>query len=94
MSSSSSLSVTSSTSNKYSNGHNQSQQRDDSVKPSKSSSSVTPNGNTAQPVFATHNSSNKPYLTNSTSLHGNVSTAINDHDLSSSHTNNIKGLLF
>ena len=70
---------------------NQSQHRDDPIKPSKSSSSVTSNIGTALSVL-TNNTSNKHYLTNSISLHGDVNTLTNaqtnDHHLSTSAINN------
>jgi hypothetical protein len=72
---------------------NYSQQRDDPVKPSKSSSSVTSNIGTALSVLTNNNSTNKNYLTNSISLHGDVSTLINaqtnDHHLSTSAINEV-----
>jgi hypothetical protein len=71
---------------------NQSQQRDDPIKPSKSSSSVTSNIGTALSVL-TNNGSNKHYLTNSISLHGDVNTIMNaqtnDHHLSTSAINEV-----
>jgi hypothetical protein len=71
---------------------NQSQQRDDPIKPSKSSSSVTSNIGTALSVLA-NNTNNKHYLTNSISLHGEVSTLMNaqtnDHHLSTSAINDV-----
>ncbi|CAF1452419.1 unnamed protein product [Adineta steineri] len=93
----------SSTSNKNRNliiNSNQYQQRDDPIKPSQSSSSVTSNIGTALSVLA-NNTTNKHYLTNSISLHGDVhslsnaqkndhhlsTSAINEVDLSSSSTN-------
>lgn len=83
----------SSTSNKNRNmtiNGNHSQQRDEPVIPSKSSSSVTSNIGTALSVLA-NNNTNKTYLTNSISLHGDVSTLINaqtnDHHLSTSAIN-------
>ena len=79
------------------------QVRDDSIKPSKSSSSVTSNIGTALAVLAKNNQE-KHFLSNSISLHGDVSTfintqlnnhhastsAINDNNASSA-TNNGKG---
>ncbi|CAF2758487.1 unnamed protein product [Rotaria sp. Silwood2] len=86
----------SSTSNKnrnnISNG-NQYQQRDDPIKPSNSSSSVTSNIGTALSVLANNNNNNKHYLTNSISLHGDVNTLVNaqmnDHHLSTSAINDV-----
>jgi hypothetical protein len=72
---------------------NQSQQRDDPIKPSKSSSSVTSNIGTALAVLANNSSNNKHHLTNSISLHGDVSTLVNaqmnDHHLSTSAINEV-----
>jgi hypothetical protein len=91
----------SSTSNKNRNipiNGNHSQQRDEPVKPSKSSSSVTSNIGTALSVLLNNNtnntnSSNKNHLSNSISLHGDVSKIINaqtnDHHLSTSAINEV-----
>jgi len=86
----------SSTSNKNRNlaiNGNHSQQRDDPVKPSRSSSSVTSNIGTALSVLANNNNTNKTYLSNSISLHGDVNTFINsqnnDHHLSTSAINEV-----
>ena len=74
----SSPSGVSSTSNKYRNvilNSNYNQPRDDSEKPSNSSSSVTSNIGTALAVLAKNNHE-KQFLTNSISLHGDVSSFI------------------
>lgn len=83
----------SSTSNKHRNmtiNGNHSQQRDDPIKPSKSSS-VTSNIGTALSVLT--NNTNKSYLSNSISLHADVHTLVNgqtnDHHLSTSAINEI-----
>lgn len=69
---------------------NHSQHRDDPVKPSKSSSSVTSNIGTALSVLTQNN---KNYLSNSISLHGDVSkltnAQTNDHHLSTSALNEV-----
>ncbi|CAF2793866.1 unnamed protein product [Rotaria sp. Silwood2] len=86
--SSSSLSGTSSTSNKYQNGNNHFQQQDDSIIPSKYSSYETSTTDKTLSVVNNHNSSNKIYLTNSISLHGDVNYLMNNNHLSTSNTNN------
>ncbi|UJR35762.1 hypothetical protein I4U23_028510 [Adineta vaga] len=99
----SSPSGVSSSSNKNRNiviNSNQYHYRDELIKPSKSPTSITSNIGTALSVLA-NNNTNKPYLSNSISLHANVHSlmktekndlhlsayALNDVELSSSSTN-------
>lgn len=88
--SSSSLSGTSSISHKYQNVHNQSHQQDESIKPSKSSLSVTSSTDKTRASVTNSTTSNKKtYLSNSISVHGDVNYLMNHHHNSSnSNTNN------
>ncbi|CAF4527300.1 unnamed protein product [Rotaria socialis] len=93
-SSSSSISGTSSTSNKYHNYNNQSQLQDDSIKPTKSSSSpVTSNSDKTLSTVMNNNRTNKSFLTKTISIHGDVSHLMNNHHLSTSNANTNKGML-
>ncbi|CAF3527658.1 unnamed protein product [Rotaria socialis] len=90
-SSSSSISGTSSTSNKYHNYNNQSQLQDDSIKPTKSSSSpVTSNSDKTLSTVMNNNRTNKSFLTKTISIHGDVSHLMNNHHLSTSNANTNK----
>ncbi|CAF3468617.1 unnamed protein product [Rotaria socialis] len=62
------------------------QQRDDLINPSKSSSSMTSNIGTALSVLANNTNNNKHYLTNSISLHGDVSSSINAQNKNDLHS--------
>lgn len=90
----------SSTSNKNRNNilnGTQYHQRDDPIKPSNSSTSVTSNIGTALSVLANNTNTNsyKQFISNSISLHGDVSALLNaqanDLHLSSSAINDIDG---
>ncbi|CAF4067008.1 unnamed protein product [Rotaria magnacalcarata] len=90
----SSISGTSSTSNKHHNSNNQSQSQDDSIKPTKSSSSpVTSNSDKTRSTVTNNNRTNKSFLTKTISIHGDVSHLMNNHHLSTSNANTSKGML-
>ncbi|CAF1062210.1 unnamed protein product [Adineta steineri] len=73
---------------KYPNVNNQPQQRDEIVKPSKSSSSMLSHTGTALSILPNNTNPNKSFISNSISLHGDINNLVNNQHLSTSNTNN------